>query len=83
MCPVAGQCPAGFVNLTGACVLAAPAVSGKDADSGIAWTCGPGGCSYVLPKTSYPGCTGAKCQASCPAPDFILARMGGELVCEE
>ncbi|HEY3821684.1 MAG TPA: C1 family peptidase [Polyangiaceae bacterium] len=83
VCPVAGQCPAGFVNLTGACVLAAPAVSGRDADSGIAWSCGPGGCGYVLPKTSDPGCTGATCQVSCPAPDFILAKMGGELVCEE
>ena len=83
VCPVAGQCAGGFVNLTGACVLAAPAVSGKDADSGIAWTCGPGGCGYVLPKTSDPGCTGSTCQVSCPAPDFILAKMGDELVCEE
>jgi hypothetical protein len=83
ICPIAGQCPAGFVNLTGACVLAAPAVNGKDAESGIAWTCGPGGCSYVLPHGSDSGCTGASCQVSCPAPDFILAKMGSELVCEE
>jgi hypothetical protein len=83
VCAVASQCPAGFVNLTGACVLAAPAVSGKDAETGIAWTCGPGGCSYVLPRVSDRGCTGASCQASCPAPDFILAKMGEELVCVE
>jgi hypothetical protein len=83
VCPVAGQCPGGFVNLTGACVLAAPVASGKDADSGITWTCGAGGCSYVLPRTSYAGCTGTSCQASCPSPDFILAKMGSQLVCEE
>jgi hypothetical protein len=82
-CPMAGQCAAGFVNLTGACVLAAPVATGKDPDTGIAWTCGPGGCGYVLPKTSDPGCTGTTCQVSCPAPDFILAKMGEELVCEE
>jgi hypothetical protein len=83
VCPAAGQCAAGFVNLTGACVLAAPVATGKDPDSGISWTCGPGGCAYVLPKTSDPGCTGTICQVSCPAPDFILAKMGDELVCEE
>jgi hypothetical protein len=83
VCPVAGQCPAGYVNLTGACVLAAPSASGRDPATGVAWTCGPGGCSYVLPRAVDPGCTGATCQVSCPAPDFILARMGSELVCEE
>jgi hypothetical protein len=83
VCPLAGQCPAGFVNLTGACVLAAPTVSGTDPDTGTAWTCGPGGCSYVLYRPSDSACTGASCQVSCPAPDFILAKMGDELVCEE
>ena len=84
VCPLGGQCPAGFVNLTGACVLAAPTVAGKDPATSISWTCGPGGCSYVLPRASDAGCTGATCQASCPAPDFILARMAsGDLVCME
>jgi hypothetical protein len=83
VCPVANQCPAGFVNLTGACVLSAPTLGNKDPQTGIAWTCGPGGCSYVLPKSADPACTGSVCQASCPAPDFILARMGSELVCIE
>jgi hypothetical protein len=83
VCPTAGQCPGGFVNLTGACVLAAPAVDGSDPSTGIAWTCGTGGCSYVLPHASDAGCTGAVCQASCPAPDFILAKMGSEVVCVE
>lgn len=83
VCAVAGQCPAGFVNLTGACVLSAPTVASRDNGTGIAWTCGPGGCSYVLPKASDPGCTGSTCQVSCPAPDFILAKMGTQLVCIE
>ena len=83
VCPVAGQCPAGFVNLTGACVLAAPAATGTDPESHVTWTCGPGGCSYVLPRSSDAACTGSACQASCPAPDFILAKMGAELVCVE
>ena len=83
VCPVAGQCPEGFVNLTGACTLAAPEASGKDPQTGVTWTCGPGGCSYVLPRASDPVCSGAVCEASCPAPDFIVARMGNSLVCVE
>jgi hypothetical protein len=83
VCPVAGQCPAGYVNLTGSCVLAAPAIAGADSHSGIAWKCGPGGCSYVLPRASDPTCTGSSCRASCPAPDFRVARMGNSLVCVE
>jgi hypothetical protein len=83
VCPVAGQCPAGFVNLTGACVLAAPTATGKDPSTGVSWSCGPGGCSYVLPRASDPACTGATCQASCPAPDFIVAKMASALVCVE
>jgi hypothetical protein len=83
VCPVAGQCPAGYVNLTGACVLAAPTSAGSDPHSGISWKCGPGGCSYVIPRTSDPTCTGSSCRASCPAPDFRVARMGSSIVCVE
>ena len=83
VCAIAGQCPVGYVNLTGTCLLAAPTASGKDPDTGVTWTCGPGGCSYVLPHEADSACTGAVCQASCPAPDFILAKMGNELVCME
>jgi len=83
VCAVAGQCPASYVNLTGACVLAAPVSTGHDPSSGVAWTCGPGGCSYVLPRGVDPTCTGNTCKASCPAPDFHLARMGKALVCVE
>jgi hypothetical protein len=83
VCPVAGQCQASYVNLTGACVLAAPVSQGTDPDSGVAWTCGPGGCSYVLPHAIDPTCTGNTCEASCPAPDFHLSKMGSSLVCIE
>jgi hypothetical protein len=83
VCAVAGQCPASYVNLSGACVLAAPAVKGSDPATGIAWTCGPGGCAYTLPRASDPTCSGSTCNASCPAPDFHLARMGTALVCVE
>jgi hypothetical protein len=83
VCAIAGQCPQSFVNLSGACVLAAPAARGSDPDTGIAWTCGPGGCSYTIPRASDPSCTGATCKASCPAPDFHVARRGSALVCLE
>ena len=83
VCAVAGQCPSGYVNLTGACVLAAPTGHGRDPDTGVSWTCGPGGCAYELPRAVDPTCTGSVCRASCPAPDFHVARMGGKIVCVE
>ena len=81
VCPVAGQCPPAYVNLTGQCVLAAPQTSGADGD--IAWRCGAGGCTYVVPKRLDPACTGATCLVSCPAPDFRVARASGALTCVE
>ena len=85
ICPAAGpgQCAAGLVNLTGACVLAAPAGSGSDPDTGVAWTCDAGGCTYTVPRTVDKVCTGNTCLASCPAPDFHLARVNGQLTCIE
>lgn len=83
VCPVAGQCPEGMVNLTGVCVAAAPKASGSDPKSGIAWSCAPGGCTYVLPKAKAPDCKGTVCRASCPAPVFRIARAGDDLTCIE
>jgi hypothetical protein len=83
VCAVAGQGPPDYVNLTGVRVLAAPTGRGSDPKTGITWTCGPAGCSYDLPRASDPECTGAVCQASCPAPDFRIARMKDKLVCVE
>jgi hypothetical protein len=56
---------------------------GRDPDTGVGWTCGPGGCSYELPRAVDPTCTGSLCKASCPAPDFHVARMAGTIVCVE
>jgi hypothetical protein len=81
VCAIANQCPASYVNLTGACVLSAPSAQGKDPSSGIAWACGPGGCAYTLPRPVDPTCSGSSCMVSCPAPDFHVARMGSEIVC--
>jgi hypothetical protein len=36
-----------------------------------------------LPKSSDPTCSGSTCAASCPAPDFHMAKMGDALVCVE
>jgi hypothetical protein len=49
----------------------------------VTWSCGPGGCSYDLPRAVDPACTGARCRESCPAPDYRLAKMGDTLVCVE
>jgi hypothetical protein len=82
-CAVAGQCPKGFVNLTGVCVLAAPSATGSDPSTGIGWVCGPGGCTYTVPKSVDPACTGRTCMVSCPAPDFRVARGSQGLTCVE
>jgi hypothetical protein len=83
VCPVAGQCPAGLVNLTGTCEVAAPTTHGSDPKSGISWACGPGGCTYDLPRRSDPDCKGNTCKASCPAPIFRIASIGNDLTCVE
>lgn len=84
VCPAAKDaCPPSYVNLTGTCVLAAPKTSGRDPRTGISWTCGFGGCAYVLPRAEDPGCTGGTCQVSCPAPDYRVARDGQSIVCVE
>lgn len=82
VCPAAkNPCPAGYVNLTGICVLAAPSTHGTDPKSGIAWQCGPGGCTYDLPKGVDPSCTGGTCRTSCPAPDYRVALDGDHVTC--
>jgi hypothetical protein len=82
-CAVAEHCPTGLVNLTGVCVQAAPTARGSDSKSGISWACGPGGCTYDLPRTHAPDCLGSRCKASCPAPIFRIARAGDDLTCIE
>jgi hypothetical protein len=76
------DCPAGMVNLTGECVMAAPKSSGKDEASKIKWECGAGGCVYDIPKDKL-DCKEKDCEVSCPAPDFRLATTPKGLVCVE
>jgi hypothetical protein len=76
------DCPAGTVNLTGMCVLAAPRSAGVDPATQVAWTCGAGGCSYVVPQGQL-NCRDGVCAASCPAPMFRLATMPSGLACVE
>jgi hypothetical protein len=82
-CPVDGQCPTGQVNLTGECLLAAPARSkGIDPASHVRWSCGAAGCAYWMPRGQL-GCTQGECSVSCPAPDFRVATTDKGLVCVE
>lgn len=82
VCPVANQCRAGQVNLTGECLMAAPKSAGTDPATHVRWSCGPGGCTYWVPQ-GQAGCTHAECSASCPAPDFRLATGPRGIVCVE
>jgi hypothetical protein len=82
VCPAKkNPCQDGFVNLTGMCVVAAPSTKGTDPETGIAWQCGPGGCTYDLPRKSDPSCTGNTCRVSCPAPDYRVAAEGDHVTC--
>lgn len=81
-CPVPNQCPAGYVNLSGACVFAAPNVSGQDPKTGIMYNCSSGGCVYVIPR-GQAGCNLQICGKSCPAPKYHLAVAQSGLSCVE
>jgi C1A family cysteine protease len=82
VCGKAAECPAGFINLTGECVLAAPKTAGADPATKVRWSCASGGCSYLVPKEKF-GCKDEECGVSCPAPDFRLAETQKGLVCVE
>jgi Papain family cysteine protease len=81
VCPVAGHCPDGQVNLKGSCVLAAPRLE-KTLAGGIKLSCAPQGCVYAFPK-GQAGCQKERCVAACPAPRFKLAHGPKGLVCRE
>ncbi len=81
-CGITADCTRGFVNVTGDCVVAAPAARGTEPKTGIAFACAPSGCVYTIPKGEA-GCTAATCQKSCPAPDFRLGSGRGGLICLE
>lgn len=82
MCPIANQCPPGYVNLTGTCVIAPPIVTGRDANSGVFFSCSAGGCSYAIPY-GQAGCSLPFCAKSCPAPKFQLTFSPAGAGCSE
>ena len=81
-CADPSDCPAGYVNLYGECVVAAPNVRGTDPDTRINYACAAGGCSFVIPFGVY-GCRLPWCTASCPAPRFRLSLGSNGLSCTE
>jgi len=82
VCAESSQCPQGYVNLSGECVVAAPTARGLDPASNIRYNCAPGGCSYVVPF-GLGGCILPWCTLSCPSPRFQLAVDAGSLACVE
>lgn len=82
VCADSSQCPAGYVNLSGECVVAAPTMRGLDPASNIRYNCAPGGCSYVVPF-GLGGCFLPWCTVSCSSPKFELAVDGASLACVE
>ncbi len=84
VCPAAkDSCPTGYVNLTGSCVRGAPVTKGATPDGRVAFQCGIGGCSYTIARSLDAACTGTICKASCPAPEFRLAKDSSGLTCIE
>ena len=65
VCANASDCLRGQVNLTGECLLAAPTGSGLDPESRVTWACGPGGCTYSMPRGTLK-CSENQCAVSCP-----------------
>lgn len=82
ICADPHDCPAGYVNLFGECVAAAPVDRSKDEKTGISWSCGIGGCAWELPK-SVGKCEREPCMLSCPAPAFRVAKDEHGLTCVE
>jgi hypothetical protein len=80
VCPTAGQCPDGEVNLYGKCELSAPILD-KTMSNGVKMTCGLSGCVYAVPNGTA-SCTQAKgCEVSCAAPRFMLESGSRGLAC--
>jgi len=80
VCPTAGQCPDGEVNLDGKCELSAPALD-KTLSNGVKVKCGLSGCTYVVPS-GVESCGSAQgCTVSCAAPRFMLGSGSRGLTC--
>ena len=82
-CPDTSQCPAGTVNVFGVCTIAPAPTQGRDANTGIQYRCGNGGCTYFIPYGSH-GCTGMPyCVHTCVAPAYALATGPDGVSCTE
>ena len=71
VCPTAGQCPEGEVNLEGKCEVSAPVIE-KTLSNGVKMTCGMSGCTYVVPNGTASCTLSQGCNVSCAAPRFML-----------
>ena len=81
-CSTTTGCSAGQVSMDGRCVTAAPRGKGRDASTGIAWTCGAGSCAYQIP-VGVGSCAKAGCAHSCAAPRFVLSTGENGASCTE
>lgn len=75
-------CGPGEVNIFGFCVTSPVAGAGSDSATGVRYTCGAGGCSYLVPG-GIGGCRSALCTRSCPSPKFVLTSGATGLGCSE
>jgi hypothetical protein len=80
VCPTAGQCPDGEVNLVGKCELSAPVIN-KTLSNGVKVTCGISGCVYVVPNGQNTCTEPSGCTVSCAAPRFMLGSGSRGLTC--
>ncbi|MBK8259391.1 MAG: hypothetical protein IPK82_42890 [Polyangiaceae bacterium] len=82
VCPDPADCPEGYVNLKGDCVVAAPKTAGVDPSSGIQYQCAPAGCAFRVPYGPYCGFPSG-CSAACAAPKYRLAFANPAFICTE
>ena len=82
VCADPADCPDGYVNLRGDCVVAAPRTSGVDPSSGIAYQCAPAGCFFRIPAGAYCPLPGG-CSTACAAPKYRLAFANPGFLCTE
>jgi hypothetical protein len=82
VCSLPGQCPPGFTNLSGQCVVSPASKLQRDPASGVFWRCGAGGCSYIIPGGRW-GCNRRWCSVSCPSPKYGLTVTPTGFSCSE
>jgi hypothetical protein len=80
VCPSAGDCPEGQVNLDGKCELSAPSLD-KTLSDGVKVKCGLSGCTYVVPNGTATCGASQGCNVSCAAPRFMLGSGSRGLTC--